>query len=117
MSLIAFCKTENILAGSIVSSVGSLTQSCLRFADQKQGFKQTGPFEIVALSGTLSVSGLHIHLALADGQGAMCGGHLLEGCVIHTTCELVILEQKQVQFLREHDAKTGYPELVIKPRH
>ena len=75
-----------------------------------------GPFEIVALSGTLSIHGMHIHLAVADAEGVVKGGHLLEGCLIHTTCELVILEQNLVEFTRPLDPQTGYPELEVKQR-
>jgi uncharacterized protein len=116
LSLIAMCKQEQILAGAIVSAVGSLQSACLRYANGKVGTRLTGPFEIVSLSGTLSVAGIHIHLSIADSEGLTRGGHLVEGNTVHTTCELVIIEQRDLHFLRELDPHTGYPELVIKER-
>lgn len=112
--LLAWCKSHRIQAASIVSSVGSLSQASLRLANAKEAVVLPGPFELLSVNGTLSEFGLHIHLALADGQGRALGGHLLEGNLVYTTCELVILEQTEVCFQRELDPQTGYPELVVK---
>lgn len=37
-------------------------------------------FEIVSLTGTLSRHGAHLHIAIADFQGNVVGGHLMDGC-------------------------------------
>jgi hypothetical protein len=37
-------------------------------------------FEIVSLTGTLSRHGAHLHVAVADFQGNVVGGHLMDGC-------------------------------------
>jgi predicted DNA-binding protein with PD1-like motif len=117
LALSAFCKSESISAGVLLSGVGSLSQACLRFAQAEQGVRLPGPFEIVSITGTLSMAGMHVHLSIADSAGKTWGGHLLEGNFIFTTCELVIMEQKGVQFLRELDPQSGYRELVIKPQN
>ena len=109
-----FVKKNKIKAGVILSSVGSLTVAELRFADQKIPSKIKGPFEIIQLNGTVTVHGLHLHLGLSDSKGHMIGGHLLPGCLIHTTCELVILEMKDREFIRELDYQTSYKELLVK---
>ena len=44
--------------------------------------------------------------------GRAYGGHLLEGCKIFTTAEIVLLEIKQMTYKREMDKETGFPELV-----
>lgn len=110
------CEEHNLEAAAVVAAVGSLSRACLRFADAKAGAVLMGPFEIVSLSGTLSKHGLHLHISLADKNGELVGGHLMEGCEIHTTCELVLLEQKSVRFRREKDPATGYLELKIEKR-
>jgi riboflavin synthase alpha subunit len=48
------------------------------------------PMEIVSLTGTLSSEGLHVHISLAGPDGACFGGHLVHGCIVDTTAELVI---------------------------
>ncbi len=101
-------------AACILSCVGSLTQAAIRFAGQPLGMNLKGHFEIVSLGGTLSPEGCHIHIAVSDKRGQTYGGHLLEGCKIYTTVELVIGVLLQVQFYRHPDDETGYPELVVR---
>ena len=45
----------------------------------------------------------------------MTGGHLLTGCIVRTTLELVIHEIGGLRLLREPDPATGYDELVPTP--
>ncbi len=42
------------------------------------------------------------------------GGHLKEGCLVRTTCELVIGILENTVFKRKPDAQTGFDELVIE---
>ena len=70
-------------------------------------------FEIVSLTGTVSRHGCHLHMALADHQGNVVGGHVLEGCEVFTTAEIVIGECVNHVFSREHDEETGFDELVV----
>ncbi|MFN8287853.1 MAG: PPC domain-containing DNA-binding protein [Chitinophagales bacterium] len=114
ISLQQFCVEKQIKAACILSCVGSLQQANLRFADKKEGQLIQQKLEIVSLVGTLSIHGLHLHIALADGDGKMIGGHLLDGNFIYTTAEIVIGELEGVEFLREQDTSTGYKELVIQ---
>jgi len=102
-------------AASIVSAVGSLSEAAIRFANQNEISFLKGPFEIVALSGTLSGSGSHLHIAVSDTEGRMIGGHLKEGSLIYTTAEIVIAILDDWEFSREIDPGSGYLELVIKP--
>ena len=73
----------------------------------------TGPFEIVSLSGTISPNGVHLHLSIADAAGKTVGGHLVHGCVVHTTVEIVVADMGGVRFARIPDPATGYKELNI----
>ena len=43
----------------------------------------------------------------------MIGGHLLDGCIVNTTAEIVLLELPGVRFSGAFDVSTGYRELVI----
>ncbi|HEY9786741.1 MAG TPA: PPC domain-containing DNA-binding protein [Candidatus Obscuribacterales bacterium] len=106
-------ESSRLSAGVIVSLVGSLRRAGLRFADAKEARIVDGPFEIVAATGTLGCGKMHIHLCLADGQGRVVGGHIMEGCEINTTAEIVILNlSSNFAFERTLDASTGYAELM-----
>ncbi|UFH57445.1 DNA-binding protein [Spirosoma sp. KNUC1025] len=107
---------KRIGAGAILSCVGSLTDVTLRLANQDGSSKWHGHFEIVSLVGTLSVNGSHLHLSVADSTGRTLGGHLLEGCKIYTTAEIVVGIMPDITYTREIDPTFGYRELVILKR-
>ena len=111
-----FIAEKNIEAGCILSAVGSLKQYHIRFANQPEGHKAQGHFEVVSLSGLLSVHGNHVHLSVSDSTGRTIGGHLLDGNLVYTTLELVIGEDPAHVYQRETDSTFGYKELVVKPK-
>ncbi len=113
-SLSNFVENNNIQAGFILTAVGSLKQATLRFADRNQAQVFEEKFEIVSLVGTLSIHGLHLHIVLSDRNGKTMGGHLLDGCIIYTTAEIVIGTSEEWIFLRTIDEQTGYKELEIQ---
>ena len=113
VSIEQLCHQEHIKAGCILSAVGSLNHATLRFANQSQNHFLTGKFEIVSLSGTISENGSHLHISLSDKNGNVIGGHLMPGCEVYTTAELIIGCLPELNFLREHCEKSGYRELFV----
>ncbi len=111
-----YVQQHQIAAGWIMTCVGSITQYHLRFANQQQGTKQNGHFEIVSLTGTVSVNGSHLHMSVSDTTGYTVGGHLLDNNLIYTTAEIVIGEGKQFIFTREKDGTTAWEELQVKKK-
>jgi uncharacterized protein len=112
----AYVQQHKIEAGWIMTCVGSVTQYHLRFANQPQGTKANGHFEIVSLNGTVSVNGCHLHMSVSDSTGTTIGGHLLDGNIVYTTAEIVIGEGKQLVFTREKDGTTEWEELQVKKK-
>ena len=106
-------KESAIKAGVILGAVGSLSTTCLRFAGSDRPTALTGKREILTLSGMLSESGVHLHMSVSDKQGHCVGGHVVYGCEIYTTLELVIGLMSAIAFKRELDVATGFPELAI----
>lgn len=111
-----FVKERKIKAGYIVTCVGSLKQATLRLSNRNetQTWKET--FEIVSLTGTLSPDGNHLHMSIADKDGKVIGGHMMDGCIIYTTAEIIIGEANDLVFTRERDSVTTYKELKISTR-
>ena len=116
LSIEKFVKENAIEAGWIVTSVGSLTTYSIRFANQKNPVTSEGFFEIISLSGTVSVNGCHLHISIANEKGTTIGGHLLNGCIIYTTAEIILTESAKYIFNREKDDTTGWKELHINPK-
>lgn len=112
--ILRLVREHQILAGVVLSSVGSLSQACLRMANENHSQTWSASFEIINLNGTLSTDGVHLHLSVSDAKGQVFGGHLLEGCKIRTTCELVLMKLSGVRFSRCPDAITNYSELVVE---
>ena len=106
---------HSIRAGVILSAVGSLKESNIRVPviDGEVKFINPKNLEIDNLHGTVSVNGCHLHISVSDVEGKVMGGHLKEGCVIRTTCELVIGILDDTTFTRENDPQTGFDELVV----
>ena len=113
--LLSFVQAQGIAAGAMLTCVGSLTVATLRLANQDGPTEYRGHFEIVSLVGTLSVNGSHLHLSVSDSTGRTIGGHLLDGCRVYTTAEIVLGEMPALEFRREPDPTFGYQELVVRP--
>lgn len=113
LELIRFCNKNKIKAACILSAVGSLQKANLRLANSNSTYTEEKNFEIVSATGTLSENGCHVHISIADSEGKVLGGHLLEKNLIYTTCELVILEIPNTEFKRELDPTTTFDELKI----
>ncbi len=113
-SIQQFAVEHHIIAGWMVTCVGSLTDYNLRFANQSTPAAASGHFEIVSLTGTISENGSHLHISVSDSSGKTIGGHLLEGCKVYTTAEIVIQSSNELEFTREKDGTTPWEELQIK---
>jgi predicted DNA-binding protein with PD1-like motif len=112
-----FVGAKNIEAGCVLCSVGSLTHASIRLANREEASEYEGHFEIVSLTGTVSVNGSHLHIAISDENGKTTGGHLTPGCKIYTTAEIVLAALEDVVYKREKlENDSGYEELVVYSR-
>ena len=112
-SISLFIWDNHIQAGCILSGVGSLRRAVLRFANQESYSEFEGHFEIVSITGTVSIHGSHLHLSISGEDGKTVGGHLDSGCKIYTTAEIVIAVFEDVVYKREFAEDSGYEELVV----
>ena len=135
-SLWRYARVTNTKALSIVSAVGSLTTTNIRYANDENGTSLTGHFEIVSLVGNIDLQDTdklttqysselialdrkgsgHVHISVSDEQGQTIGGHLLSGNVIYTTAEITLVEMPFGRFARELDdgpKGSGYYELKV----
>jgi predicted DNA-binding protein with PD1-like motif len=101
-------------AAGIVTAVGSLNSAKIRFANQPDATEIPGKLEILSLSGTLGPDGNHLHLSVADSTGKTYGGHLMAGCPVYTTAEIILVILENYVFKRETDPTYGYKELVVE---
>jgi len=116
-SIETFAADKKIEAGCLLSAVGSLTHATLRLANRETYNEYEGHYEIVSITGMVAVSGSHIHVSISDENGVTIGGHLVLGCKIYTTAEIVLAVFDDVVYARELlENDSGYEELVVRDR-
>ena len=97
----------------MLSAVGCVSRAVLRDAGGVNLRSVDEPCEIVSLNGTASRTRCHLHLALSREDLSVIGGHMMPGCIVNTTCELVLGVLEHMRFDVEQDAQTGYDELIF----
>ena len=110
------CKEKNIQSGVVLSGVGCISSGRVRDASGVRIREIAEHCEIVSLNGTVSAARCHVHISLSKEDLSTIGGHLYAGCIVNTTCELVIAELPGVTFDEEADAETGYDELIFRKK-
>lgn len=113
LSIKETAKEKHIAAGVVLSAVGCISRGRVRDASGVTIRDIHDHCEIVSLNGTVSAARCHLHIALSKEDLTTIGGHLCPGCIINTTCELVIAELPGVRFGVEADPETGYDELIF----
>ena len=113
LSIKALCQEKQIQAGVVLSAVGCISEGRVRDASGVT-IRQIGDHcEIVSLNGTVSQQRCHLPMALSKEDLSTIGGHLCPGCIINTTCELIIGEIPGACYGVEEDLQTGYDEIVF----
>jgi len=75
-SIALFVAENKLQAGCIMSGVGSLSHVSLRFANQDVYTQFEGNYEIVSITGTVSIHGSPLHISISGEDGKTIGGHL-----------------------------------------
>jgi len=113
-SIEELCTKNAIKAGVVLSGVGCVSRGRVRDAGGVNIVDIDEPMEIVSLMGTVSDKRCHLHVSFSKEDLSVVGGHLVTGCIINTTCELIIGELENFVYEVEFDEETGYDELIFK---
>ncbi len=104
-------------------AIGSLESASYTYITQNKKYhtpiRRNGPFELLGASGFISNTNgkveIHIHGIMADENGILFGGHLLEkGNIICATCELTLIELKGISIQKMFDKETGFTLFKVK---
>ncbi len=123
-------QAEGIRAAVIVSGVASLSRATLRNVLQKPDpfpitdahriyTSKEETLELLSLSGNIAEREgeivVHGHFVVSSGveRGLAYGGHLIEGCEVLSTGEVVIAEIVGLPVVRRIDPQTGAAELYF----
>jgi predicted DNA-binding protein with PD1-like motif len=102
----------------IVSLVGTLEATSLAL-NKEQISEGKGDKEVKGEGegeGESFVPYGHLHISVADKDGTVIGGHLMDGCVVYTTAEITIVELGGLKHQRTTCSLSGYEELDILKR-
>ena len=114
IELLKYAQERNIKTASIVSAVGSVSAMKVRIADGKTIVGDDQKREVLSLSGTLINGKIHAHIGAISTRMDVFGGHLMQGCIVHTTMEITLFDlSEDVQAERIFDSETGYDELNV----
>lgn len=90
--------------------IGTLKRAVLGYYEKGQykSIEKAGPLEVASCMGNISVkeSGdlvVHGHVVVSDREGVALGGHVLPGCLVDATAELVLVEVEGDVLRREFD--------------
>ena len=108
------CNENSFDTAIVLSAVGSLEKAHLRMAGAENEIDVKEEMEIVSLVGTVSKGQAHLHISISDEIGNVFGGHLREGTLVNTTCELVLGILEDYSSVRTYDEKTGYKEINFR---
>lgn len=104
-------KRSGITAGFFIL-IGTLKEAKLGFYHhgKYETIEVAKPLEIVSCLGNVSVKGqetvVHAHISVANEKGEVFGGHLLSGCIVSLTGELILVETPGIRLQRNFDEKT-----------
>jgi predicted DNA-binding protein with PD1-like motif len=97
-----------------LSLIGAISQAKLGYYHRESAkyrdFTVDEDVEVVSCIGDISTHEgnlvVHAHMIVADEKGKCWGGHLLPGCTVSVTIELVIIET-EIELIRKRDDMTG----------
>lgn len=103
---------QNGISAGFFFLIGTVKRAVLGFYKESK-YKQievAGPLEVVSCLGNISIREdgelvAHAHISVADEEGRMFGGHLLPGCPIDATAELVLVETPEAKLKRVLEKK------------
>lgn len=101
------------ISSGILFLIGSLKKATLGFYSKGKyhPIKLNEPLEIVSCIGNISTKNegelvVHAHMVVSNREGEAYGGHVLSGCIVATTAELIMLDATEAKLQRKFDEKT-----------
>ena len=78
------------VGGFVLSVVGNLSQAAFACPGKPRPTLLQGELEIITLQGTISPTGVHLHLSFSDGDCQVWGGHLEHGTLVLRGADLLV---------------------------
>jgi predicted DNA-binding protein with PD1-like motif len=104
---------ENNVKAGVFILIGALKHAVLGcYKEGEYVFTRlSGHMEVASCMGNIAVDEkdeilIHAHIVVSNEKGEASGGHLMKGCLVSPTAELVIIEATGVTLRKAFDQKT-----------
>ena len=77
-------------SGFVLGVVGNLSRAAFQCPGPPEPTVMEGDLEIITLNGTVSPTGVHLHLSLSDGACHVWGGHLEPGTLVLKGADVLV---------------------------
>ncbi|MFX1560510.1 MAG: PPC domain-containing DNA-binding protein [Promethearchaeota archaeon] len=112
-SIESVAKEHGVRSGQL-NLIGAVSKARLGYFDREateyRDFTVNEDVEVVSCMGNIATHDgnlvVHAHMIVADEAGKCWGGHLMSGCEVSVTIELVIIET-EIELIRKRDDATG----------
>jgi predicted DNA-binding protein with PD1-like motif len=96
----------------VIGALKNLVAGCLVNGEYKL-INVKGPLEIASCIGNVAVDedgeiAIHAHLLASNEKGEAFGGHLMKGCKVGVTAELIMIEALGIKLRRIKKEKTQF---------
>jgi len=111
LEAIASASKQIKISAGFFTLIGTLKKAKIGFYrdGNYEPIEIVGPLEIVSCIGNVSlrekVPIVHAHITVSDEKGQTFGGHVLPGCLISVTGELMLVEAIGMKLERKFDEK------------
>jgi predicted DNA-binding protein with PD1-like motif len=112
LETIAGAAKENGVKSGFFFLIGTLKKAVLGYYEKEKylHIEKAGPLEIVSCMGNVSTKEkdelvVHGHIVVSDRNASAYGGHVLPGCPVDATAELVLVQADDGVLKREFDAR------------
>jgi predicted DNA-binding protein with PD1-like motif len=112
LEAVASASKQAKISTGFFTLIGTLKRAKLGFYrdGNYEPIEIAGPLEIVSCTGNVSLKEkvpiVHAHIAVSDEKGQTFGGHVLSGCLISVTAELMFVEAVGMKLERKFNEKT-----------
>jgi len=117
-SIIKSIEDTDLNTGVVVSGVGSLLKARIHmvasndFPPKDDFLDFEGPLEITSLQGIIANKQPHLHISIVDRGFRSFSGHLEEGCLVLSICEVAIARVRSLKLTRTTFPGTSVGNLV-----
>jgi len=112
LETIASTSKQAKISNGFFTLIGTLKRAKIGFYREGnyEPIEVAGPLEIVSCLGNVSLKErapiVHAHIIVSDEKGQTFGGHVLPGCLISVTGELMLVEAVGMRLEKKFDEKT-----------